>query len=112
VVSSWERGYGPRYLLFVLPVLAAPYVPVVETILGEYCNGAARVSYGASKFLGEFLCLQFGRKTGVTTSVVRYHNIYGPRMGDKHVIPELIARLRGGEDPLTIYGAAESRAFC
>jgi UDP-glucuronate decarboxylase len=71
-----------------------------------------RFSYGASKFLGEFLCLQFGRKYDVPTSVVRYHNVYGPRMGDKHVIPELIARLRGGEDPLTIYGAAESRAFC
>lgn len=71
-----------------------------------------RFSYGTSKFMGEFLCLQFGRERGLPTSVVRYHNIYGPRMGQKHVIPEFIARAQQGERPFRVYGGEEMRAFC
>lgn len=71
-----------------------------------------RFCYGTSKFMGEFLCLQFGRERAVPTSVVRYHNVYGPRMGDKHVIPEFIARAHRGERPFRVYGGDETRAFC
>jgi nucleoside-diphosphate-sugar epimerase len=71
-----------------------------------------RFSYGTSKFMGEFLCFQFGSTCGVPTSVIRYHNIYGPRMGDKHVIPEFIARVGRRETPFAIYGGSETRAFC
>jgi UDP-glucose 4-epimerase/UDP-glucuronate decarboxylase len=71
-----------------------------------------RFSYGTSKFMGEFLCFQFGSTCGVPASVIRYHNIYGPRMGDKHVIPEFIARVARRETPFAIYGGSETRAFC
>ena len=27
---------------------------------------------------------------GVPLSIIRYHNVYGPRMGDKHVIPDFL----------------------
>ena len=73
---------------------------------------AVRFSYGTSKFMGEFLCAQFGRQFNVPTSIVRYHNIYGPRMGTRHVIPEFIARIRSGERPFAVYGGGETRAFC
>jgi UDP-glucose 4-epimerase/UDP-glucuronate decarboxylase len=43
---------------------------------------------------------------------VRYHNIYGPRMGHRHVIPEFIGRLRRREQPFEIYGGEQTRAFC
>jgi len=62
--------------------------------------------------MGEFLCVQFGKKNGVPASVIRYHNIYGPRMGTKHVIPEFILRMPARENPFRIYGGQETRAFC
>ena len=71
-----------------------------------------RYSYATSKFAGEFLCLHWGSHRAVPTSVIRYHNVYGPRMGQKHVIPEFIVRASSGEDPFTIYGGVETRAFC
>jgi nucleoside-diphosphate-sugar epimerase len=71
-----------------------------------------RFSYGTSKFIGEFLCIYFGKKFNVPASVIRYHNIYGPRMGFKHVIPEFALRLKKREDPFNIYGGNETRAFC
>ncbi|GBE16565.1 dTDP-4-oxo-6-deoxy-D-allose reductase [bacterium BMS3Abin15] len=71
-----------------------------------------RFSYGTSKFMGEFLCIHFGKKFNVPTSVIRYHNIFGPRMGSKHVIPEFALRLKERENPFRIYGGNETRAFC
>lgn len=71
-----------------------------------------RFSYGTSKFMGEFLCLSFGGTFGLPVSVIRYHNIYGPRMGYKHVIPEFSLRLKRRESPFCIYGGDETRAFC
>jgi nucleoside-diphosphate-sugar epimerase len=71
-----------------------------------------RFSYGTSKFVGEFLCFHFGRKYGVPTTVIRYHNIYGPRMGNKHVIPEFSLRLKANENPFRVYGGNETRAYC
>lgn len=71
-----------------------------------------RFSYGTSKFMGEVLCREFGRQAGIPCTVVRYHNVYGPRMGSRHVIPELIDRIRQGTNPLDLYGSHETRAFC
>jgi nucleoside-diphosphate-sugar epimerase len=71
-----------------------------------------RFSYGTSKFMGEFLCSQFGRTNDVAATVIRYHNIYGPRMGQKHVIPEFILRAHRRENPFALFGGEETRAFC
>jgi len=71
-----------------------------------------RFSYGTSKFMGEFLCARFGEKMKVPVSVVRYHNIYGPRMGNRHVIPEFLERIKRRENPFRIYGGTHTRAFC
>jgi len=73
---------------------------------------SSRFSYGASKFMGEFLFLHFGAKFDKKVTVLRYHNIYGPRMGNRHVIPELIMRLNMKENPLNLYGGQETRSFC
>lgn len=71
-----------------------------------------RFSYGTSKFMGEFLCFHCSKVYNMPVTVVRYHNIYGPRMGHRHVIPEFILRLKDGEKPFRIYGGSENRAFC
>lgn len=88
-------------------------IPTDETVPVAFSQPtSARFSYGTSKFMGEFLCFAFGRRFEVPTTVLRYHNIYGPRMGDKHVIPEFIARAARKEDPFVIHGGDETRAFC
>jgi nucleoside-diphosphate-sugar epimerase len=88
-------------------------VPTDETVPVVFPQPTAtRFSYGTTKFMGEFLCSQFGKHAGVPTSIVRYHNIYGPRMGTRHVIPEFFLRLQALENPFLIYGGSETRAFC
>ena len=41
--------------------------------------------------------------------VGRFHNVYGPRMGADHVIPELSLRALRREDPFRLYGPAAPR---
>ncbi len=88
-------------------------IPSNETLPAVFTQPTkVRFSYALSKFMGEFLCLQFGKTQQIQTSVVRYHNVYGPHMGENHVISEFIQRLNEGENPLRVYGADETRAFC
>lgn len=71
-----------------------------------------RYSYGGSKLIGELLTINYCRSKKVPFSIVRYHNIYGPRMGFEHVIPEFCRRIYNNENPFTIFGGEETRAFC
>jgi UDP-glucose 4-epimerase/UDP-glucuronate decarboxylase len=71
-----------------------------------------RWSYAISKILGEMACLQYAKKYGFNAVVVRYHNVYGPRMGHSHVIPELILRLKKNAKVLELYGGYQYRTFC
>lgn len=88
-------------------------IPTDESAIVAFTQPTnVRFSYGTSKFMGEFLCFHFGRLHEIPASVVRYHNIYGPRMGNKHVIPEFINRLISQESPFKIYGGTETRSFC
>lgn len=72
--------------------------------------GSPRTSYMLSKIYGEALC----HHAGVPFTVIRPHNVYGPRMGMSHVIPELLKRARatpeGGE--LEVFSMAHRRTFC
>lgn len=72
----------------------------------------ARSSYGFSKIAGELLCRNYAAAHGFPLRMVRFHNVYGPRMGYEHVIPQFIERLLAGADPFAIYGADQTRAFC
>ena len=71
-----------------------------------------RFSYATSKFMGEFLSFNFGDLISVPTTVIRFHNIYGPRMGNRHVIPQFIERALEFSDHFPLYGANNTRAFC
>ena len=42
-----------------------------------------------SKVYGEAMCLA----SGLPVIIIRPHNIYGPRMGFSHVIPQIIKRV-------------------
>ncbi len=71
-----------------------------------------RFSYGGSKIAGELLFVNYAKKFQLRAKIVRFHNIYGPRMGYEHVIPEFCSRILRNENPFKIYGGHQTRAFC
>ena len=53
-----------------------------------------RYSYGGGKILTELMGVHFGRKFFKKLVIFRPHNVYGPDMGNEHVIPEFIKRFK------------------
>ena len=69
-----------------------------------------RTSYMLSKIYGEAICFASELKT----IILRPHNLFGPRMGMKHVIPQLIKKIH--KEPLNgeigVYSPTHTRTFC
>ena len=88
-------------------------VPTAETAPVMIADVTApRFAYAISKLLGEAGFIHSGRARGFKAVVGRFHNVYGPRMGADHVIPEMTLRALRGEDPFRVPGADQYRAFC
>lgn len=105
VFASTSEVYSGALEHFGLPI------PTPETApLGLPDLARPRTSYVLSKIYGEALC----RHAGLPFTIVRPHNVYGPRMGMAHVIPELLARATqaptGGD--LIVYSVDQTRTFC
>ncbi|MCA9322932.1 MAG: DegT/DnrJ/EryC1/StrS family aminotransferase, partial [Planctomycetes bacterium] len=108
IFSSTSESYSfAQDLPCGLTIPSDESVPLVVT---DPAN--PRSAYSASKILGETYLLQLARTTGIAAAVIRYHNVYGPRMGAAHVIPQVFARLASGDNPLVRFGATQTRAFC
>lgn len=73
--------------------------------------GQPRFTYAVTKMLGESGFLNYSKSLGFESSIVRYHNVFGPRMGFKHVVPHLVQRFRSNETPFKIYGHDQTRSF-
>ena len=87
-------------------------IPTPETVpLTIQEIGHPRFTYAVTKMLGESGFLNYSDKLGFEAVIVRYHNVYGPRMGFKHVIPHLAQRFTVNEDPFKIYGHDQTRSF-
>lgn len=71
-----------------------------------------RWTYAASKILGEVACYHYAKEFQFEITIIRYHNVYGPRMGTQHVIPEFILRLKQNGQEFHLYGGNQFRAFC
>jgi nucleoside-diphosphate-sugar epimerase len=71
-----------------------------------------RFSYGGSKISCELLIANYSHQFNLNYQIIRFHNIYGPRMGFKHVIPQFIKRAYGRENPFIVFGSEQTRAFC
>lgn len=71
-----------------------------------------RFSYGCSKMISEMMALH--TSTASRTCIVRPHNVYGPRMGFDHVIPQFVDRLAKIQGhTFSIQGSGrETRSFC
>lgn len=104
--SSSCETYAGTMNRFGLPIPTPEDVPLsIEDINNP------RWSYGGSKILGELLFINYAKAHHFNMSIVRYHNIYGPRMGHEHVIPEFLYRVYNKEEPFVIRGN-DKRAFC
>lgn len=76
-----------------------------------------RYSYGGSKIFSELLVMNYGLDYFKKSIIFRPHNIYGPNMGYKHVIPQLINKINEAKDKklgfIELIGdGSETRAFC
>jgi len=67
-----------------------------------------RDSYFISKLVGEKII----ELSGFDHVNLRPHNIYGPRMGYSHVIPELIEKFITKNKKVEIFSPSHKRAFC
>ena len=66
-------------------------MPTPETIpltLPDSLN--PRYSYGGSKIISELIAFNYARDYYRKVQVFRPHNVYGPDMGWKHVVPQFI----------------------
>jgi nucleoside-diphosphate-sugar epimerase len=121
---DWFKDQGPGKLLFsssseayagALGLLGDDFpIPTPEDVplvVDDPSN--VRWSYGASKIIGEVALHAWAQAHDMNRfSIIRYHNIYGPRMGFEHVIPQFIERIVKQEDPFRIYGGDATRTFC
>jgi UDP-glucose 4-epimerase/UDP-glucuronate decarboxylase len=72
---------------------------------------APRWSYAASKIAGESMVFAAAAEHGLAPLVLRFHNVYGPRMGPTHVISEFAQRIHARVEPFPVYGLEQTRSF-
>ena len=72
-----------------------------------------RYSYGGGKIISELFAINYGKKFFKKMIIFRPHNVYGPNMGNEHVIPELINKFKKiKKNKLMIQGTGrEIRSF-
>lgn len=105
VFASTSEVYAGTLQHFGLPFPTPETVPLA--IPGVELP---RTSYMLSKIYGESLCLQ----SGLPVTIIRPHNVYGPRMGMSHVIPELLKKAWAAPDgsELEVFSVDHRRTFC
>jgi nucleoside-diphosphate-sugar epimerase len=87
--------------------------PQPETYWGHVNPIGVRACYDEAKRYAEALIMEFWRKEGLDTRIVRIFNTYGPRLDpdDGRVISNYIKQALQGKD-LTIYGSGkQTRSF-
>lgn len=120
-ILEWFKNLKKGKILFtssneayasIINLMKGP-LPTPETVaLGIDDVTNPRWSYGGSKIIGELLFINYAKHYQFPMSIVRYHNSYGPRMGNDHVIPEFLKRIIKKEEPFKIFGADNTRSFC
>lgn len=104
VYAGSSEAYASTVSTFDWSVPTAEDVPLCIT---DPTN--LRWSYGGSKLHGEILVNAACRQYAKEYTVIRYHNVYGPRMGDKHVVPDFLMRMKEGV--YSLYGHSDTRSF-
>lgn len=92
--------------------MAVPTPESTPLALDELDN--PRTSYALSKIAGESIAHQHANVHGTPVTVMRYHNVYGPRMGFAHVVPETMAKIAASAEgaAVPVPSPSHTRAFC
>jgi len=105
IFASTSEVYAGTLQYFDMQIPTPESTPLTLTDLRQ-----PRTSYMLSKIYGEALC----HWSGAPFTIVRPHNVYGPRMGEAHVIPELLRRASqtppGGS--IVVFSPEHKRTFC
>ena len=104
VYAGSSEAYAGTVSRFDWPVPTAEDVPLCITDPSNL-----RWSYGGSKLHGEILVTAACHQYEKDYTIIRYHNAYGPRMGDKHVVPDFLERMKNGI--YSLYGHSDTRSF-
>jgi nucleoside-diphosphate-sugar epimerase len=103
--ASTSEIYAGSLKHMAIEVPTQENVPIALTNLEH-----SRTSYMLSKIYGEAMC----HHSNLPFTIVRPHNVYGPRMGMAHVLPELIMKARSLPQGARFEVASvdHRRAFC
>ncbi|WP_199155704.1 NAD-dependent epimerase/dehydratase family protein [Chromobacterium sp. ASV23] len=103
--SSTSEVYAGSLIHMDMPIPTPETTPIALTGLDQ-----PRTSYMLSKLYGEAMC----NMSGLPVTNVRLHNVYGPRMGMSHVIPELLFKAWKSQDgdTLDVFSVDHCRTFC
>ncbi len=103
--ASTSEVYAGTLRYFDLPIPTPECTPLGLTALDS-----PRTSYMLSKIMGEGLV----QHSGLPFTVFRPHNIYGPRMGMAHVIPEQLKKAFDAQqgDSVSVNSPEHRRTFC
>ena len=76
----------------------------------------SNAGYGWAKRMAEFAAQSYAQEYGMKIAIARPYNTYGPRdhfeKERAHVIPSIMMRIFGGENPLVVWGnGKQSRSF-
>ncbi len=108
--SSTSEIYAGTMKHFGVPVPTPETVPLALDDIAS-----PRTTYMLSKMYGESIGFNYAAKYGIPTTIVRYHNVYGPRMGFLHVVPEMFIKIRDAAAngmALDVFSPTHTRAFC
>jgi len=72
----------------------------------------SRLPYAVVKNIGEVYLRTYYREFGLSSTIFRFFNTYGPRQSEDFVLPRFVRAALDGR-PLTIYGdGSQTRTFC
>lgn len=103
--ASTSEVYAGSLIHLDMPLPTPESTPLALPALAD-----ARTSYMLSKIYGEAMLIH----SGLPYTVVRPHNVYGPRMGMAHVIPQLLEKAHRAEpgSAIEVFSTDHRRTFC
>lgn len=104
VFASTSENYASSVELKVANIPTDEKVPLS---ISDITN--PRWSYASGKIFSEALINGWTREFNHSALILRIHNIYGSRMGYKHVIPDFFQRCIN--DDFRLFGANQTRSF-
>ena len=103
--TSSSEVYAGSLLHLDMPVPTPEEIPLALTSLSE-----PRSTYMLSKIYGEAML----HHSGLPFTIVRPHNIYGPRMGMSHIVPQLLEKAHRAQphSAIEVFSVEHRRCFC